>query len=101
MNRQLILFIYTISGITYHSLWDLNTKTCIFETSDLCDNPEDAIIGRDLIDGYDIKYYIDLGMRYRSRGYEYVNIQEVYIPQDCEDLDRYMKNYIETYGTKI
>lgn len=101
MLKQLILFIYDIEGISHHSLWDLDIKQCIFEVGDLSDNPEDAIIGRDLIDSYDIGFYLELGMSYSSKGYKSINIKEVYIPNSCEDINKYIKNYIETYGTKV
>ena len=47
-----------------------------FLVSDLCECPEDAIIGRDLFDADDFIYAVRLGMDLRDKGYTDLQIIE-------------------------
>lgn len=58
---------------------DINGETAE-NIQDLSDCPEDAHIGRDLIDGYDIIKYIELGYEAAKNG-EILEIEELPDPE--------------------
>ena len=47
---------------------------------DLCECPEDAIVGRDLVDGYDIVKYIQMGYDAAKRG-EVLEVEEMEVEE--------------------
>ena len=56
-----------------HEVMDGNH--CIFSCSNLDDCPEDAIIGRDLFDGYDYIKALKLGMKLAEEGYTEIELE--------------------------
>lgn len=90
MKKILILF-----ENSYHQeLWDPSTETNISSVSDLYECPEDAIIGRSLIDCNDVSRFLRLGMKYRDEGYGSIELEYVTIP-DEDDADEFIEEYLE------
>lgn len=56
--------------------WCDDGSTHTFEVSDLCNTPEDAVIGKKLFDADDFIYAIRLGMDLRDKGYTDLQIIE-------------------------
>lgn len=48
-----------------------------FRVSNLCEYPEDAIIGRDLFNAYDYLDAVQLGMTLAQKGYDCINIVNI------------------------
>lgn len=64
----------------YHAqeVWsDDEEENVYFRVSDLCECPEDAIIGRDLFDGHDFIRAIKLGFSIAKRGYDEIIVNKV------------------------
>lgn len=59
-------------------VWSDNEDEKIyFRVYDLCECPEDAIIGRDLFDGNDFIRAIEIGFHLAKRGYDEIVVEEV------------------------
>ena len=59
-------------------VWSENEDEKIqFFVQDLCECPEDAIIGRDLFSGHDFIEALRLGMKLAQEGYDSIEIEEV------------------------
>ena len=56
--------------------WDHDDFHGNFSVHDLCECPEDAIIGRDLFDANDFIYAVRFGMDLRDKGYTDLQIIE-------------------------
>ena len=56
--------------------WDHDDFHGNFSVHDLCECPEDAIIGRDLFDANDFIYAVRFGMDLRDKGYTDLQINE-------------------------
>ena len=63
--------------------WDHDDFRGNFSVHDLCECPEDAIIGRDLFDADDFIYAVRFGMDLRDKGYTDLQITE----REWEDDD--------------
>lgn len=50
-------------------------KKCLFRVANLCECPEDAIIGRDLFDAGDYISAIEYGMELARQGYSQIEIE--------------------------
>ena len=62
-------------GVTMQKLWTDNPDEKVsFRVSNLCECPEDAIIGRDLFDAYDFIEAVKLGFRIAKRGYDKIEL---------------------------
>lgn len=83
----------------YQELWDPDLNQCLFNVANLWECPEDAIIGRDLFDASDVESMLELGILYNKEGYDSIKIIYEYCPND-EDLDKYIKNYLNKYNNK-
>ena len=56
--------------------WNHDNFNGNFSVSNLCECPEDAIIGRDLFDADDFIYAVRLGINLRDKGYTDLQITE-------------------------
>lgn len=56
--------------------WDHDDFNSNFSVYNLCECPEDAIIGRDLFDADDFIYAVRFGMDLRDKGYTDLQITE-------------------------
>ena len=56
--------------------WDHDDFQGNFSVHDLCECPEDAIIGRDLFDVNDFIYAVRFGMDLRDKGYTDLQVTE-------------------------
>jgi hypothetical protein len=65
-------------GVTSQKVWSDNPeeKVC-FRVCNLCECPEDAIIGRDLFDANDFIRAVELGFRIAKRGYDKITVTNV------------------------
>lgn len=64
-------------GVEFQKLeWNHDGFKDSFLVNDLCECPEDAIIGRDLFDADDFIYAVRLGMDLRDKGYTDLQIIE-------------------------
>lgn len=61
-------------GDSSHEIVDCDTEETLFTVYDLSECPEDAIIGRDLFDGYDYISALQLGMRLAEQGYTDIEV---------------------------
>lgn len=84
------------SECRHQELWDPDKKQVLFLVSDLCECPEDAIIGRALYDGEDVSSFIETGMRYSREGYSSINLTYVEVPEN-EDMDEYIEEYLSKW----
>lgn len=94
MEKQIILF--TTPEDDYdqaEQLWDPENREMIYYIYDLCDSPEDAIIGRDLPSSRTAIDLLELGMKYSKEGYDSIKVIPVEIPYD-EDWDKFIKEYL-------
>lgn len=68
---------YEDYGVEYQKLeWNHEDFHGYFSVGDLCECPEDAIIGRDLFDADDFIYAVRFGMNLRDKGYTDLQITE-------------------------
>lgn len=64
-------------GVDFQELeWDHDDFQGNFSVHDLCECPEDAIIGRDLFDANDFIYAVRFGMDLRDKGYTDLQVTE-------------------------
>ena len=64
-------------GVTYQELYDDSKETSIsFCASNLCECPEDAIIGRGLFDACDYVDALNRGIELAKMGYDKVLIED-------------------------
>lgn len=64
-------------GGSSHEIIDSETEETLFVASDLSECPEDAIIGRDLFDGYDYIKAVRYGLSLAEQGYTGIDIDFV------------------------
>ena len=65
-------------GVTEQEVWsDIPDEKVSFSVYNLCECPEDAIIGRDLFDASDFIRAVELGFRIAKRGYDEIIVTEV------------------------
>ena len=68
---------YDNYGVEFQKLeWNHDDFNGNFSVHDLCECPEDAIIGRDLFDADDFIYAVRFGMDLRDKGYTDLQITE-------------------------
>ncbi len=77
----------------YQELWDPEENVHLFSIRNLTECPEDAIIGRDVFDAWDIGLMLEQGILYSKGGYDSIEIIYEYCP-DNENLDKFRKEYI-------
>ena len=69
-------------GYDYYYDWeeviDRDTGRCLYYVSNL--EPEDAIIGRDLFDGWNWVEAVRYGMELAKQGYDGIDVENVTIP---------------------
>lgn len=64
--------------VTGQEVWSDNPDEKVsFSVYNLCECPEDAIIGRDLFDATDFIRAVELGFRIAKRGYDNIVVTEV------------------------
>lgn len=91
--KYLILFDNNNESWRHQELWDPDTKEFISGVSDISESPEDAIIGRALLDCDDAANFIKLGFKYKEQGYDCLEIVTVIVPGD--DMDEFIDGYLE------
>ena len=64
--------------------WDYDNFKGKFRVSDLCECPEDAIIGRDLFTAYDFVEAVKFGMALARKGYTELELTKI-IEEDYDD----------------
>lgn len=69
-------------GCAQKLLWDYDGFKGRFNVSDLCECPEDAIIGRDLFDAWDFIHAVEFGIHLGYLGYENVDVQEKVVEEE-------------------
>lgn len=79
MRKKLQFFKTEGWGSCRHEIVDFDTEETVFWACDLSECPEDAIIGRDLFDGYDYITAVKFGMKLAQQGYTDIEIDY------CED----------------
>lgn len=62
-------------------LWSEDEKIH-YSVSNLCECPEDAIIGRNLVSADEIVDFIELGMRLAKKGYDEISIETIRVNLD-------------------
>lgn len=63
--------------IQNQEVWCDDCPQISYRVYDLCECPEDAIIGRDLFSGYEYIEAIKLGMELAKQGYSGIEIEEM------------------------
>ena len=93
IKNLLIIHIEEDYKATREYLYDLDSEKQIFSVSDLWECPEDAIIGRDLIDAEGIIDFIELGMKYAKEGYSEIKYFYEELEEEPDDIDEILNKY--------
>lgn len=93
VKNLLIIHIEEDYEATREYLYDLDSEKQIFSVSDLWECPEDAIIGRDLIDAENVVDFIELGMKYAKEGYSEIKCFYKELTEEPDNIEEIIKSY--------
>lgn len=96
MIKTLFAFDKLTDDYHHQELWDPDTESPLFCVSDLCECPEDAIIGRALHDTDDAVNLIIAGFNFCKNGYDAINVEWRDCPEE-DDLDEFAEETIKQW----